>query len=672
VSGTFTVGQLLTNSGAIVVNNGGVLNATIAGISVRNNPTGTITVNAGGTVNDDLNNAGTVTNNGTYNATVAANTGTITNNNIWNGNVLSNTGLITNAGTWTTLSSGFNNAGTLTTTLMLDATNGGLTNTGTVNAQGTIKGAIANNAGNFNVTGLLTGNSTFVNAAGATTTIGGNSFTGLTSFNNAGTTAIAGGMLGATSIANTGTFVVTGSAGTLATASLVNNGTINLTGANQGSNLNANSAVLSGSGNVATNVNLNQGGTGVQSTLGVGSIAAGSNVNGVFNQTGGGATGVFDVVKVAGSNLGTVSQTGLHDSGLVHYQFLTGGAPGNPGKNDVIFGSPVAGAAIAPMTSILSAISSIDASFHQPGGALVASPQTDKTGLMVGGPWFRVSGGVTNILSTGTSTLNGALIDTVNSKTRVEFSGAQGGVDTGWLNLGNYGVNAHVGVTGGQIFATATEQTSAENQVKFSVPFVGLYGVLTRGQFSTDLTVRHSWYDMSVRNLSAGLVDGKFDGQSDNINGSVSYLIPFANNYFIEPTANLSFTRSTFNNLQVATGLAGSQMLTFNNVYSLLGRAGARVGTSFVYGGFNWTPFGVALVLNEFNRNAAGTFVAGASTPFGLETNRVGTFGQASAGIAMTSLTSGWLAFVRGDLKFGQRLDGAAVLGGARYTFGPM
>ncbi len=324
------------------------------------------------------------------------------------------------------------------------------------------------------------------------------------------------------------------------------------------------------------------------------------------------------------------------------------------------------------MTSILSAISSIDASFHQPGGALVASPQTDKTGLMVGGPWFRVSGGVTNILSTGTSTLNGALIDTVNSKTRVEFSGAQGGVDTGWLNLGNYGVNAHVGVTGGQIFATATEQTSAENQVKFSVPFVGLYGVLTRGQFSTDLTVRHSWYDMSVRNLSAGLIDGKFDGQSDNVNGSVSYLIPFANNYFIEPTANLSFTRSTFNNLQVATGLAGSQMLTFNNVYSLLGRAGARVGTSFVYGAFNWTPFGVALVLNEFNRNAAGTFVAGASTPFGLETNRVGTFGQASAGIAMTSLTSGWLAFVRGDLKFGQRLDGAAVLGGARYTFGPI
>ena len=56
--------------------------------------------------------------------------------------------------------------------------------------------------------------------------------------------------------------------------------------------------------------------------------------------------------------------------------------------------------AAAPLTSILSTISSIDASFHQPGGNLVASPQTDKTGQMVGGPWVRASGGVTNVFST--------------------------------------------------------------------------------------------------------------------------------------------------------------------------------------------------------------------------------------------------------------------------------
>ena len=156
----------------------------------------------------------------------------------------------------------------MTTTGTLDATNGGLTNTGNTNAQGTIRGAITNNSGNFNVTGALIGNSTFVNAAGATTTIGGNSFTGLTSFNNAGATAISGGTLGAASITNTSTglFSVTGSGGTLLTTSLVNNGTINLRGSafrdRQLAALVASSAALSGTGNVATNVNLNQGTVG--------------------------------------------------------------------------------------------------------------------------------------------------------------------------------------------------------------------------------------------------------------------------------------------------------------------------------------------------------------------------------------------------------------------------
>jgi hypothetical protein len=59
----------------------------------------------GGTVNDDLDNAGIVSNSGAYNATVNTNTGSITNTatGVWTGDVTSNasnsTG-ITNNGTW--------------------------------------------------------------------------------------------------------------------------------------------------------------------------------------------------------------------------------------------------------------------------------------------------------------------------------------------------------------------------------------------------------------------------------------------------------------------------------------------------------------------------------------------------------------------------------------------
>ena len=68
-SGAYTLQGMLTNSGAVTVASGGQLIATVGGIT--NNAGGTITVALGGTVKDDLNNAGVVTNNGAYVANVA-------------------------------------------------------------------------------------------------------------------------------------------------------------------------------------------------------------------------------------------------------------------------------------------------------------------------------------------------------------------------------------------------------------------------------------------------------------------------------------------------------------------------------------------------------------------------------------------------------------------------
>ena len=244
-TGTYTVSGLVTNSGTnalggILVAAGATLTATAGGIT--NNAGATIVNN--GTINDTLNNSGTVTNNLTYNANVATNTGTITNsatgtwtgnvtsntssatgitnNGIWVGNVVANTGTIVNNLTWTgTVSNTFvftNNApgtisglvtntgsGTFTTTGTLS---NGLTNAGVANAQGTINGPIANNAGGINVTGALVGNSTFNNAATANMNINNQSFTGSTTYTNVGTTNLtAGGLLSATAITNSGTFI---------------------------------------------------------------------------------------------------------------------------------------------------------------------------------------------------------------------------------------------------------------------------------------------------------------------------------------------------------------------------------------------------------------------------------------------------------------------------------
>jgi autotransporter-associated beta strand protein len=145
-TGTYTIDQLLTNSGAIQVNAGGTLTATAGGIT--NNFAATILNN--GRIDDTLHNAGTVTNNLTYNADVGTNTGTITNANNWNGDVLSNAGRIFNAAsaTWTgNISTGgtFTNAGIVTGTLSNTA--------GTTTNNGSISGAVTVSGGTFKGTG---------------------------------------------------------------------------------------------------------------------------------------------------------------------------------------------------------------------------------------------------------------------------------------------------------------------------------------------------------------------------------------------------------------------------------------------------------------------------------------------------------------------------------------
>ena len=171
--GASTFTGAVNNSGAISIASGGILNAD-GGIA---NNVGATIINYG-TVTDDLNNAGTVANNGTYNALVATNTGTITNSGTWTGNVLSNTGTINNNNVWTGT---VTNAGTFNNNIGATVS-GLLTNSGIVNNAGTLSDGLTNTAGMFNNSGIVSG----------TVTIIGGILTGSGSF---GTTTVASGAM---------------------------------------------------------------------------------------------------------------------------------------------------------------------------------------------------------------------------------------------------------------------------------------------------------------------------------------------------------------------------------------------------------------------------------------------------------------------------------------------
>ena len=116
----------------------------------------------------------------------------------------------------------------------------------------------------------------------------------------------------------------------------------------------------------------------------------------------------------------------------------------------------------------------IDDPFDQPGSNLVASPKSDKPCFLsellagkssrdvAGGPWARVMSGqmTTSMTSSTTNVTSGDFLGSAMSRQRIDYTGVQTGVDSGLLNLEGIGVNAHVGVTGGQVSAQANSTNS--------------------------------------------------------------------------------------------------------------------------------------------------------------------------------------------------------------------
>jgi autotransporter-associated beta strand protein len=153
--GSVTGSAALMNSANFVVDGGG--SATFG--SVINTATGTITVAPGGAVHDDLNNAGMVTNNGSYFANVASNTGVITNNGTWTGTVNNMAGAFSGTGM-----------------LVGNLTNGNgavfAPGSGTPGSSMTINGSLAFSQGAFYQVSINPATASFVTASG-TSTLGG-------------------------------------------------------------------------------------------------------------------------------------------------------------------------------------------------------------------------------------------------------------------------------------------------------------------------------------------------------------------------------------------------------------------------------------------------------------------------------------------------------------------
>jgi uncharacterized protein with beta-barrel porin domain len=366
-AGTFSTTGSVSNG---ITNNSGTVNAsgTAAGPNA-NNGSGIWNVTGALLGNDTFTNSNTAKLNVTggnflgistltNNSTNAAGISIAAGNTLSAGGVTNSSGAtIVNAGTLASLSSRVSNDGTLNTNTATSILNGGLNNTGTVNAKNQVNGVIANNAtGMFTVTGALAGNGTFTNNGTAQLAVTGGDFTGIATLTNNSTNAngivvAAARTLSATDVANAASaFIQNSGTLTATTGPITNSGTINnlLAGSIiNGGLTNNNAAVVNAQGRI--NGPIIDNNTSVFTVTG-GSLAGNSSFtnNGTAQLlvTGGNFTGITTLTNNSTSGIGiSVSATRtLNANSLVNATGATINNLGTITTNSTIDNGAITGA----------------------------------------------------------------------------------------------------------------------------------------------------------------------------------------------------------------------------------------------------------------------------------------------------------------------------------------
>ncbi|MGH7887940.1 MAG: autotransporter domain-containing protein, partial [Candidatus Binatia bacterium] len=357
------------------------------------------------------------------------------------------------------------------------------------------------------------------------------------------------------------------------------------------------------------------------------------------------------------------------------------------------------------VNTLVSAINVANTAFLSQSTAFIGSPPNPDPNQLGGGVWARGIGGQTDFKSTSTSSTTASLsIPGVlnvsgtenlrcNTTTKLNFSGVQIGTDVANLNVDGW--NLHLGSTLGYLGANANDfSTGGRFNDTLQIPFVGLYGAATKGGFFTDGQARWNYYQNKLTDSSNGVFGQNLDARGFSVNGNIGYNYGLPDNWFIEPSAGVVWSKvwvdplNTSGTLVLANGpgFASPGTVSINNIYSTLGRVSLRVGTSFSTDNWILQPFATVSGFREFVGNNSATISANASSIFppglvpvgvqfqssgNLSVTNIGNYGQFGLGLVALLPNTGWLGYVRADYRTGEKIDGWSMNGGLRYQLNP-
>src|SRR6202040_3397935 len=136
---------------------------------------------------------------------------------------------------------------------------------------------------------------------------------------------------------------------------------------------------------------------------------------------------------------------------------------------------------------------------------------------------------------------------------------------------------------------------------------------------------------------------------------------------------------NTSGTLVLLQGFAPPGTVSINNIYSALGRVSLRVGTSLEAGGLILQPFATVSGFREFQGNNSATLssnfgaigITGLQLGGQLSSTNIGNYGQFGLGVVAILPNTGWLAYVRGDYRTGDHIDGFTMNAGLYYQLNP-
>jgi opacity protein-like surface antigen len=348
-------------------------------------------------------------------------------------------------------------------------------------------------------------------------------------------------------------------------------------------------------------------------------------------------------------------------------------------------------AAGGTLNSLTGIINAANTTFLNQSTDFLSNPMVPQPGQALGSVWARGMGGGQTTKGTASSTygtaggLTGAT--TCSTSTTLNFGGVQIGTDLSSLSYGGW--DAHVGSSVGYLGATTKDSTSPGPANPFGgslnnnlqIPFVGLYGVATHGNFFLSGAARWLYIQNSLTDAQDGMFGQHFDARGVAINGTLGYTYNLPNNWFIQPSAGFIWSETqvdpfnTPGTFALGTGPALPGRVDINDIHSAIVRGGARIGTVIDTGNILLEPYGAASVFHEFEGGASGsvstiTSVAGVPAAAGFfSTSSVGTYGQFGLGLSGAVKNTGWTSFVRADYRTGDNIQGWDIAGGVRYQF---